>query len=220
MDLLPTPPPTSVQEETLPERSRHGDTTEDAATPTEGPQHTCSPTSRHGATFHIVEDNPAISDQQPTSVFSLTSPTDGQGPPAVEGVGQGRPPPTVYAMVSFKKKRRNRSEGEKDELDEAPMHFSVDASLPTPTTPAPPIPGKSAKSPSSPNKSLPSQIPISRNQSCPMKSSPSQVTSRRAPRGDYEEVDIPKKGGVHGAYEEVKPSRIPTPRRQNPSPTK
>lgn len=211
LDLLPTPSPMPVrEEETLVEKLHHGATTEDVAIPTGGHQHVCSPTCRHGATFHIVDNPPIRSDQLLKSVFSPTSPTDGRGLPAVEGVGQRRPPPsTVYTMVNLKKKTRNRSEGEKDELDEPPMHFSVNAS-----------PGKSANSPSSPNKSLPSHIPISRNQSCPVKSPPSQVATRRAPQGDYEEVDIPKKGGVHATYEEVKPSRIPTPRRQNPSPTK
>lgn len=220
VDILPAPPPISLQEEAHVERNHDG-TAEDVAIATEGPQHVCSPTCRHGATFHIVEDgseeNPAVrSNQLPKSrVSSSTSSAEGEGPTAVEEVGQGRlQAATAYTMVSFQKKTRNRSAGENDELDEAPMHYFVAAPPSAPTTPAP------AKSPPSPNKSLPSHIPVSRNQSCPVRSPASYVTGRRAPRGDYEEVDIPKRGGPHAVYEEVRPSRIPMPRRQNPSPSK
>ena len=222
VDILPAPapPPISLQEEAHEERNHDG-TAEDVAIATEGPQHVCSPTCRHGATFHIVEDgseeNPAVrSNQLPKSrVSSSTSSAEGEGPTVVEEVGQGRlQAATAYTMVSFQKKTRNRSAGENDELDEAPMHYFVAAPPSAPTTPAP------AKSPPSPNKSLPSHIPVSRNQSCPVRSPASHVTGRRAPRGDYEEVDIPKRGGPHAVYEEVRPSRIPMPRRQNPSPSK
>lgn len=224
MDILPAPPPMVAREEPLVERNpNHEDTSEEVAIATEVPQQLCSPTGRHSATFHIVEEEtPAIrSDQLSKSgVSSPTTPTEREGPTAMKGVVPGRPRvTTAYTMVSLQKKTRNRSMGETEELDEAPTHFFVDAPLSSPSTHTPLTPSKGPKSPSSPSKSLPSHIPISKSLSSPVKSPPSHVTNRRVPKGDYEEVDFPK-SGIHAAYEEVKPSRIPTPRRQNPSTTK
>ena len=224
MDILPAPPPMVAREEPLMERNpNHEDTSEEVAIATEVPQQLCSPTGRHSATFHIVEEEtPAIRSDQlsKSSVSSPTTPTEREGPTAMKEVVPGRPRvTTAYTMVSVQKKTRNRSMGEKEELDEAPTHFFVDAPLSSPSTHTPLTPSKGPKSPSSPSKSLPSHIPISKSLSSPVKSPPSHVTNRRVPKGDYEEVDFPK-SGIHAAYEEVKPSRIPTPRRQNPSTTK
>ena len=213
VDILPAPPPSAAVESLVERNPHHEGTTEEVAMATEIP--------KHHADFQILESDEGESPTLTSAKVSKSSPTtpiETEGPGAAEGVGQGRVrAATAYTMVSYKKKIRNRSAGEKDELDEAPTHYFVPPPPSSPTTHPPLSP---AKSPSSPIRSPPSHIPISKSPMSPNRSSPSHIP-RRPPRSDYEEVDLPKKDGGHNAYEEVKlPSRIPTPRRQNPSPPK